>query len=196
VRLVTYTAGGEPRVGARTEAGKIVDLNRAYYARQRRDGPVSARQVETAVPSEMVAFLEAGPRALAAARDLLCFVEQAASGELAGPWGSRVLYDEAEVRLLAPVLQPRKIVGIGVRLWLNGELMQDSRTDRLIWDIPFLVSFLSAAFTLEPGDLVATGTPSGVGFARQPPVFMNPGDRVRMEVEGLGVLENVVVARS
>ena len=83
---------------------------------------------------------------------------------------------------------------VGIRLWLNGELMQDSRTNQFIWDIPYLVNFLSTAFTLEAGDIVATGTPGGVGFVRQPPVFMRPGDRVRVEVEGLGALENEVVA--
>jgi acylpyruvate hydrolase len=83
---------------------------------------------------------------------------------------------------------------LAIRLRLNGELMQDSRTSQLIWDVPFLVSFLSEAFTLEPGDVVATGTPSGVGFARKPPVFMHPGDVVRVEIDGLGVLENRIVA--
>jgi acylpyruvate hydrolase len=83
---------------------------------------------------------------------------------------------------------------LGIRLWLNGQLMQDSRTNQFIWDIPYLVNFLSTSFTLEPGDIVATGTPGGVGFVRQPPVFMHPGDRVRVEVEGLGALENEVIA--
>lgn len=83
---------------------------------------------------------------------------------------------------------------LDVRLWLNDRLLQDGNTSSLIFDIPELVSFLSSSFTLEPGDVVATGTPAGVGFKREPPVFLQPGDMVRVEVEGLGELANPVVA--
>ena len=72
--------------------------------------------------------------------------------------------------------------------------MQDSSTDQLIFGIDHIVSFLSQTVTLEPGDVIATGTPPGVGFARKPPVFLKPGDVVEVEVEGLGVLSNPVVA--
>ncbi len=77
---------------------------------------------------------------------------------------------------------------------LNGETMQDSNTDNLIFGIPQLISFLSETITLEPGDVIATGTPSGVGFARQPPVFLKDGDRMEVEIEGLGILNNPVAA--
>ena len=77
---------------------------------------------------------------------------------------------------------------------LNGETLQDSNTDQLIFKIPELVEFLSRVITLEPGDVIATGTPKGVGFARKPPVFMNEGDIAEVEIEGLGVLSNTVVA--
>ncbi len=83
---------------------------------------------------------------------------------------------------------------LAIKLRLNGQTMQDSSTDQLIFGIPELVAFLSETITLEPGDVVATGTPPGVGFARKPPVFLKDGDVMEVEVEGLGVLTNHVVA--
>ena len=79
-----------------------------------------------------------------------------------------------------------------IQLRLNGETMQDSSTDQLIFRIPELISSLSEAFTLEPGDVIATGTPPGVGFARKPPVWLRAGDVMEVEIEGLGVLTNPV----
>ena len=76
---------------------------------------------------------------------------------------------------------------------LNGEKMQDGNTKDMVFSVAFLVSYISQICTLEVGDLILTGTPEGVGFARKPPVWMKAGDRVRVEVEGLGVLENPVV---
>ena len=81
---------------------------------------------------------------------------------------------------------------LGIRLRLNGQTMQDSNTDQLIFGVGELVAFLSESITLEPGDVIATGTPPGVGFARKPPVFLKPGDVMEVEVEGLGVLRNPV----
>jgi 2-keto-4-pentenoate hydratase/2-oxohepta-3-ene-1,7-dioic acid hydratase in catechol pathway len=81
-----------------------------------------------------------------------------------------------------------------IQLRLNGQPMQDSTTEQLIFGIDRLVSFLSETVTLEPGDIIATGTPPGVGFARKPPVFLKPGDLMEVEVEGLGVLSNPVLA--
>lgn len=83
---------------------------------------------------------------------------------------------------------------LNIRLTLNGELMQNSNTRELIFKIPELVAFLSSVVTLEPGDLVATGTPAGVGFARKPPRWLRPGDDVRITIDGLGELRNPVVA--
>jgi 2-keto-4-pentenoate hydratase/2-oxohepta-3-ene-1,7-dioic acid hydratase in catechol pathway len=83
---------------------------------------------------------------------------------------------------------------LAIKLRLNGATMQDSRTSQLIFDIPALIEFISRAITLEPGDVIATGTPPGVGFARKPPVFVKPGDRMEVEIEGLGVLASPVVA--
>ncbi len=84
--------------------------------------------------------------------------------------------------------------GLRLRTWVNGELRQDSSTKQLIFDAAAIVEHLSTAFTLEPGDVVATGTPGGVGIAMKPPRLLAVGDRVRVEIEGLGVLENEVVA--
>jgi 2-keto-4-pentenoate hydratase/2-oxohepta-3-ene-1,7-dioic acid hydratase in catechol pathway len=81
---------------------------------------------------------------------------------------------------------------IGFRL--NGATLQNSNTRELIFKIPELIEFLSASITLEPGDVIATGTPPGVGFARKPPVFMQDGDRAEVEIEGLGILSNPVKA--
>ena len=79
-----------------------------------------------------------------------------------------------------------------IRFRLNGETLQDSNTDQLIFGIPALIAHLSRAFTLEPGDVIATGTPPGVGFARKPPIWVKAGDKMEVEIEGLGVLENPV----
>ncbi len=78
---------------------------------------------------------------------------------------------------------------------VNGVTKQDSNTSYMIFDIPATIESLSAGMTLEPGDIIATGTPDGVGFARNPPEFLKPGDVVEVEVEGVGVLRNPVAAR-
>lgn len=80
-----------------------------------------------------------------------------------------------------------------LRTWVNGELRQDTNTKQLIFDCFALVEHLSTAFTLEPGDVIATGTPSGVGIAAKPPKLLVAGDVVRVEIEGIGWIENPVV---
>ena len=75
---------------------------------------------------------------------------------------------------------------------LNGKIMQDSNTNQLIFNIPKIVSYFSHSFTLEPGDLIATGTPAGVGFSRKPPVYLNDGDVVEVEIERIGLISNRV----
>jgi 2-keto-4-pentenoate hydratase/2-oxohepta-3-ene-1,7-dioic acid hydratase in catechol pathway len=84
---------------------------------------------------------------------------------------------------------------LGLRCWVNGELRQQSDTSQLIHNIWQQIAYLSTAFTLETGDLLATGTPEGVGVAMKPPRFLQPGDVVRCEVEGIGAIENKVVAQ-
>lgn len=81
---------------------------------------------------------------------------------------------------------------LSLKTWVNGNLMQDGTTRNFIFDIRDLVSYLSGLITLAPGDLIATGTPAGVGFARKPPIALQPGDTVRLEISGLGVLENPI----
>jgi len=84
--------------------------------------------------------------------------------------------------------------GLRVMQLLNGKVMQDGNTDDLIFDVPTLIAFASNALTLDPGDLILTGTPSGVGFARDPKVALKPGDVVEVRVEGISTLTNPVVA--
>ncbi len=75
---------------------------------------------------------------------------------------------------------------------LNGQVMQDESTDKLIFNVSFLISYLSQAMTLLPGTVILTGTPDGVGMARNPPVFLKPGDVVEITIDGIGTLHNVV----
>ncbi|HJU61627.1 MAG TPA: fumarylacetoacetate hydrolase family protein [Candidatus Binatia bacterium] len=97
-----------------------------------------------------------------------------------GPWivHKSALPDPQQVRLICRV---------------NGAVMQDGNTRDMIFDIPTIIESLSAGLTLEPGDIISTGTPSGVGFARVPPVYLKPGDKVEGEVEGIGVLQVEIV---
>jgi 2-keto-4-pentenoate hydratase/2-oxohepta-3-ene-1,7-dioic acid hydratase in catechol pathway len=82
---------------------------------------------------------------------------------------------------------------LGISTTVGGELLQNSNTGNLIFKIPQLIAHLSSVFTLEPGDVIATGTPAGVGFARKPPRFLRPGDEVTVTVEGIGSLTNPVI---
>jgi acylpyruvate hydrolase len=81
-----------------------------------------------------------------------------------------------------------------ITMKVNGSVMQDSNTNQLIFGIPQLVEFISASITLEPGDVIATGTPAGVGFARKPPVFLKPGDTMDVDIERIGGLGSPVAA--
>jgi 2-keto-4-pentenoate hydratase/2-oxohepta-3-ene-1,7-dioic acid hydratase in catechol pathway len=88
-------------------------------------------------------------------------------------------------------LDPRDLA---IRCRVGGQTMQDARTSQMIFGIPFLIAYLSAGMTLLPGTVLLTGTPSGVGSARRPPRFLQPGDTVEVEIEGLGTLRNPVAA--
>lgn len=83
-------------------------------------------------------------------------------------------------------------VDLGVKLWVNDELRQDGRTSDLVFDIPAIIEALSATITLQPGDVIATGTPAGVGMATDPPRWLRAGDTVRVEIDGIGTLANPV----
>ena len=97
-----------------------------------------------------------------------------------GPW------------LVTPDAVPPGAQGLRVQGRLNGRVMQDARTDQLIFSVPALIAMISVAMSLEPGDVIITGTPGGVGAARKPPVFMQPGDVFEVEIDGIGVLSNPV----
>ena len=97
-----------------------------------------------------------------------------------GPW------------LVTPDALPPGAHGLRVQGRLNGRVMQDASTDRLIFNVPALIELISVAISLEPGDVIITGTPGGVGVARKPPVFMQAGDVFEVEIERMGVLSNPV----
>jgi 2-keto-4-pentenoate hydratase/2-oxohepta-3-ene-1,7-dioic acid hydratase in catechol pathway len=88
---------------------------------------------------------------------------------------------------------PPGAAGLRIQCRLNGETLQDSDIDDLIFDVATLVSALSEVMTLEPGDIIITGTPPGVGFVRKPPLFLKAGDVCEIEIEGIGILRNSVV---
>jgi acylpyruvate hydrolase len=121
----------------------------------------------------------------ASARDYQFHTTQWGAGKIGdtlapvGPW----IADRAEI--------PDPHV-LQLRTWVNGQLMQDGTTRNFIFDVRYIVEYLSGIMTLEPGDLIATGTPAGVGFSRTPRLSLQPGDTVRLEITGLGVLENPV----
>jgi acylpyruvate hydrolase len=101
-----------------------------------------------------------------------------------GPW------------LVTPDALPPGAHGLRIQGRLNGRVMQDSSTDKLIFGVAALIEMISVAINLEPGDVIITGTPGGVGAARKPPVFMQPGDVFEVEIEGMGVLSNAVQRES
>jgi acylpyruvate hydrolase len=84
------------------------------------------------------------------------------------------------------------LTGAGIRTTLRGEVVQSSTLDRLIFDVPTLIATVSEFTELEPGDLLLTGTPSGVGYRRDPQVFLAPGDEVTVEIDGVGVLSTTI----
>jgi 2-keto-4-pentenoate hydratase/2-oxohepta-3-ene-1,7-dioic acid hydratase in catechol pathway len=81
-----------------------------------------------------------------------------------------------------------------IRCLVNGEALQDSSTAEMVFPVAELISYISRGVTLEPGDLLVTGTPAGVGFTREPPIFLQAGDEVTIEIEGVGALTNPVRA--
>jgi 2-keto-4-pentenoate hydratase/2-oxohepta-3-ene-1,7-dioic acid hydratase in catechol pathway len=98
--------------------------------------------------------------------------------------------------MVTPDELPPGASGLGIVSRLNGKIMQEGNTSDMIFDVSSLVATLSEAMTLEPGDVIATGTPAGVGYARTPPVFMRPGDRIEVEIERIGTLVNTVAPRA
>jgi acylpyruvate hydrolase len=101
-----------------------------------------------------------------------------------GPW------------LVTPDALPPGAHGLRIQGRLNGRVMQDTSTDKLIFGVRALIEMISVAISLEPGDVIITGTPAGVGAARKPPVFMQPGDVFEVEIDGMGILSNPVQRES
>lgn len=87
---------------------------------------------------------------------------------------------------------PEGARGLRLTTRLNGEILQDANTADMIFDVATLVSTLSEAFELQPGDVIVSGTPAGVGFTRNPPIFLKPGDLCEIEIQGIGILKNTV----
>ncbi|MEZ7845335.1 MAG: fumarylacetoacetate hydrolase family protein [Rhodospirillales bacterium] len=100
-----------------------------------------------------------------------------------GPFGPEIVTSD-EV--------PEGAKGLRIQSRLNGQIMQDANTDDLVFTIHNLIYRLTECMTLEPGDIIVSGTPAGVGYARTPPVFMKPGDIIEIEVDGIGVLTNTI----
>ena len=97
---------------------------------------------------------------------------------------------------LVPAVDVTDPQSLGIRCVLNGKTMQDSTTANMIFTVAEIIAYASATMTLEPGDLIATGTPAGVGVFRDPPVLLKAGDEVTIEIDGLGSLRNPVRAES
>ncbi len=120
------------------------------------------------------------------ARDLQMRTSQWLSGKTLdtfAPCGPALVVDE--------IADPQTLT---VRTRVNGETLQDGRTSDMIFPVADSLAYISQLVTLQPGDIIATGTPDGVGFKRNPPVFLQPGDLVEVEIEGVGTLRNPVVA--
>ena len=99
---------------------------------------------------------------------------------------------------IGPVIVPARDIpdphNLKIEARLNGKTMQSSNTKNLIFNVPYLISYISRTITLEPGDVITTGTPHGVGTFWKPPIFMQPGDVIEIEIEKIGILRNSVVA--
>jgi len=95
---------------------------------------------------------------------------------------------------LVPASEVPDPQSLGIRAILNGEVMQDSSTANMVFGVAEVIAFVSQAITLEPGDLILTGTPAGVGAFREPKVWMQPGDEITIEIDGIGSITNPVVA--
>lgn len=315
LQLVTFVHNGQSRVGVHAQ-GRIVDVRAALAARFAQGGEGRPRELaEALIPSDMRSFIERGEPALAQTRSAVEFA--LAQGDIRQtPDMERLVYNLEEVAVHAPILNPEKIVAIGLNyldhakesgmeppkqpiffskypssiigprspvvlppadltskvdyevelalvigrsakntpveqamdhvygytilndisardlqfqdgqwvkgkaldtfaplgpwivtkdeiadphslrlvLALNGDVMQDSNTSNLIFNIPTLISYLSRFFTLKPGDIIATGTPHGVGQSRVPPRFLKAGDTMVAEIQGIGALETPVIS--
>jgi 2-keto-4-pentenoate hydratase/2-oxohepta-3-ene-1,7-dioic acid hydratase in catechol pathway len=177
LKLATFTHDGSARVGVIAEDG-IVDL----------------RAEVPSLPCEMSALLALGSSALALRPPKflavgLNYADHVAEAKVEIP-KVPTLFNKQSASVTGSYGEIGNPHGLRIRTWVNDEVRQDSNTKELIFDCFALVEHRSTAFTLEPGDVVATGTPSGVGIAIKPPRLLQVGDRVRVEIEGIGAIEN------
>src|SRR5438309_1267310 len=173
MKLVRFSTNGQsPRLGA-LQGDRIADLAASVAATLTARGVVRAHEIATALVP-------------ASARDFQFLTTQWMAGkifETAAPVGPYIA-DRQEIA------DPHSLE---LRTFVNGKQMQRGNTKTFIFDVRYLVSYLSGLMTLSPGDLIATGTPPGVGLGMKPsPVFMQPGDVCRVEIDKLGSLENPV----
>jgi 2-keto-4-pentenoate hydratase/2-oxohepta-3-ene-1,7-dioic acid hydratase in catechol pathway len=170
MKLYSWEAEGRRFLGVRW-GQQLIDLPVAYGAM------LSVRPLSPGapgrLPNDMLSLLRMGEIGLTTARATLHFI----AGRPATPVAQKVTYSFAEVKILAPIPRPGKILCSGINY--RGHLEENLG---------------AKIMTLEPGDVVTTGTPAGVGVFRKPPVFLKPGDVVRLEIEGIGVIENPVIA--
>ena len=135
--------------------------------------------------------------ALEAVRGYVCFNDVSARGIQRGDgqWSRGKSPDTfGPVGPLTPASEISDPQTLGIRAIVNGQTLQDSNTSQMIFPVDEIIAFVTQTMTLEPGDLIATGTPSGVGFTRTPPIFLKAGDEVTIEIEKLGSLTNPVRA--
>jgi 2-keto-4-pentenoate hydratase/2-oxohepta-3-ene-1,7-dioic acid hydratase in catechol pathway len=135
--------------------------------------------------------------ALDAVRGYVCFNDVSARGIQRGDgqWSRGKSPDTfGPVGPLTPASEIPDPQKLGIRAIVNGQTLQDSNTAEMIFPVDEIIAFVTQTMTLEPGDLIATGTPSGVGFARDPQVFLKDGDEVTIEIDGIGSLTNPVRA--
>lgn len=163
------------------------------------DQPATDYEAEMAVVIGRAARRLSGPDALAAIGGVTCMNDVSGrTAQLESPGGQFTRGKSFDTFApLGPSIASVDGLDLGalrVQCTLNGEVMQDSSTRYLIFDPAALIEYCSAAFTLEPGDVIATGTPGGVGHARTPPRYLRAGDVVEVHVDGIGTLRNPVIA--
>jgi hypothetical protein len=204
MKVATVSIAGKRRVGLVIDDGRsftpfalpLAEAQDGVLALVRRDGrdlppalsPISLVQVviEAPIPA---------PR-----RNIFCVINDVTARDLQARYSQWLIGRSQDTFCpMGPYAVTRDEIDIGdtpISCYVNGELRQNSNTRLLIFDIPTIIETLSAGITLQPGDVIATGTPAGVGIGFSPPRYLKNGDVVRIEIGGIGVLENEIVERS
>src|SRR2546421_260540 len=220
MKLVRFSTNGQiPRLGA-LQGDRIVDLTASVAATLTARGVIRAREIASALGPgdpilrprgssqldwEVELGVVIGRTARYVSRDAALdyvwgytIVNDASARDfqfITSQWMAGKIFETAAP--VGPYLADRQEIAdphsLGLRTIVNGKQMQNGNTKTFIFDVRYLISYLSGLMTLSPGDLIATGTPPGVGFAMKPnPVFLQPGDVVRVEIDALGSVENPV----